>query len=280
MNPITRGLAGQGGDGQPAPSRPSSPSFSGSPGGGGGSGAPLPNERGFIEGLESRRGILPRSLPEPNPQPLPLCAFEQCGQHVEQAYFTIVEAAAPVIAAGASAWFGLRRINVRQQLAQEIRVIGVHYHLLPCNSTGAALQGAAAPIAWGDAQGLTAAIVVGVNLPIQLGAWSSAPAFIAGIDGVAAAPVAASRVTSIGTTRYITAPIRFPTGTFADVRCNVNTNSIDLAGEQYPVRSGENLDVALVMSRDYIHGVTGQVCGLAQVGLVLGHTINDRPFRQ
>lgn len=279
MNPIAHGLAGQGSfpGGTPvAPGVAAGPASSS--GGGFGGGQPLPNERGFIENLRTQAGVVRPGYVMPPPQPRPACAIEQCGAHTEQAYFTIVEVNNPTIATGQAAWYGLRKINVRKALGQEIRVLGVHYYLLPTNPNGTPLNGAATPLAWGDAQGLTAAIVVGVNLPSQLNSWISAPAYIAGIDAIAVSPATSSRVTGANVPRYIVAPIRFPTGTFDQATPNINAGFITLEGDQYPVRAGETLDVALVVGRDAITG-TGQFCGFAQVGVVCGHTINDRPFQ-
>lgn len=244
-----------------------------------GAGLPLPGDRGFVENLRTRSGIVRPGYQMPPPQPRPPCAIEQCGAHTEQAYFTIAQVTNPTIIAGQSAWFGLRKIAVRQELAQEIRILGVHYYLLPTNPNATALNGAATPLAWGDALGMSAAIVVGVNLPVQLNAWSSAQAYIAGIDSIAASPATSSRLTASNVPRYICAPIRFPTGSLDQVTPNFNAGFITLEGDQYPVRAGETLDVALVINRDQISGQTGQVCGLAQVGVICGHTINDRPFQ-
>lgn len=281
MNAISRGLQGQTGGTPPVgvARPPSQQGAGGSAAGDVGGGAPLPFEKGFMENLRTRPGIVRPGYMMPPPQPRPACAIDQCGSHTEQAYFTIVELAAPVITAGQAAWYGLRRIRVRQELGQEIRVIGVHYHLLPTNPNGTAFNGAALPLAWGDTLGLSAAIVIGVNLPIQLNAWTSAQAYIAGIDTVAAAPVGASRLSGANMPRYIVAPIRFPTGSVDQITPNFNTGFISLEGDQYPVRANETLDVALVVGRDNVNGLTGQFCGMAQVGVVCGHTINDRPFQ-
>jgi len=247
----------------------------------GGSDGELPDyEHGQIAGLTINRGTPSKPRRPIVPEERLACGSQQCSCHVETAYFTRINLTAPTIAAGQSAAYGLMKLDVRQRFGQEARVLGVHFHLLPCDVNGTGLGTASAtPLPWGDARGLSAALLVGVDLPTQLGAWSSLTAYAAGLELNQASPPASAAASIVTGARYLCSPIRFPTGTFDQVTPNFNSGTISFEGDQAPVLAGESLDVALVMDRVFVTGQTGQICGCAQLGIVIGHTINDRPFR-
>lgn len=247
----------------------------------------IPTERGSIAELETTRGTPPPAGPTPRPIARPPCAYEQCHQQVETAAFAWIDVALPALEvgdAGLSYWYGLRSIDVGRAFAQQIRVIGLHYRLLPCDVAGVGYPGMSNPLAWGDATGLSAAVLIGVNLPCRVGAWTLARSYAQGvnitalpnwqrntgvIDGAAADPALP---------RLLFGPLRFPTGQLSDVAPNVAESDISLQGDCAPVVLGERIDVALVVDTAYVANRTGQLAGFAQIDLVLGHTIATKAW--
>lgn len=86
-----------------------------------------------------------------------------------------------VFTAGMSAWFGLRRLRVGVDVPQ-CALAGATFIMLPCDSAGAGFGGTPG-IAWGDARGISAAVVVDRGLHwVQVGAWTSGPANLPAIE--------------------------------------------------------------------------------------------------
>lgn len=291
MNPKhhLRGLGGQGDYVAPGIVAGRPGHFSRASGGPGpGPGDVLPTERGTVADLRTSRGRIPVVPPMPEPVARPRCAYDQCRESIESAWFAWIEVANPTINSGDSAWFGLRKINVADWLSQEVRVLGLHYRILPMDVAGVGYSGMSAPLAWGEATGMSAAIVIGCNLGIDVGRWVSKPAWVAGLN-VSAMPIwqrnSGTSTSASGAVpgspqmpQYLFGPLRFPTGQLSDVSPNVAESDISLQGDMSPVRYGDTLDVALVVDRAFINGRTGQIAGFAQVDLVLGHTMNFKPF--
>ena len=178
------------------------------------------------------------------------------------AWFNAVPVAAPTIASGHSAWFGLERLKAGDNIDQELLVSGIEAELLPADVLGA--YGGSSPLAWGDAGGLAAAIVVGIDLPIQRGAWTSAPALVPGIE------TTQTTGQTIGGDTRVLWYATFPTGKLTDT----TPNKWHLVKSWGPVVSripqGRNLDIALIVRRSMIHNQTGNVFGHASIIVTAG----------
>lgn len=252
-------------------------------------GAPnaIPTERGSVADLRTTRGGPPPGNPTPRPIARPPCAYEQCHQHVETAAFSWIDVNLPSLEvgdAGLSYWYGLRSIDVGKSFAQQVRVLGLHYRLLPCDVAGVGLAGMSNPLPWGDAAGLSAAILVGINLPCRVGTWALARCYAQGLN-IGALPIWQRNTGQIDGTaadpdlpRLLFGPLRFPTGQFSDVSPNVAESDVSLQGDCAPVVLGERIDVALVVYPGYVANRNGQIAGFAQVDLVLGHTITTKDW--
>lgn len=289
MHPKHRhsGLRGQGDYAAPGMVAPRS---SGSVTFGAGIGAPgmIPSERGAVADLRTNIGAVPDVPPKPPARARPRCAIEQCRQSIESAWFSWIDVAAPTIASGNSAWYGLRKINVAEWLSQEVRVLGLHYRMLPLDVAGQGWNPMSNPLPWGTAAGMGAAIVIGCNLGIDVGNWIDKPAWVAGLNitniptwqrNSGQHPTPAGLVAgSPQAPAYLFGPLRFPTGALSDVSPNIAEADISLQGDMAPVLYGDSLDVALVVDRQYVNGLTGQIAGFAQVDLVLGWTMNFKPW--
>lgn len=188
-------------------------------------------------------------------------------QRIEPAYFHQISVAAPTITSGEQAWYGLRRIDARRDLGGDAVLMGVRYVMKPSDSAAAGITGVATPLAWGDAQGLSAAIVVGKRLPIQLGVWSSYAAHVPGIDAGGTAAAHTINSASVRPAEYLSWK-SFPTGTWSDTKPEDKESYDDFGGECMEIRQGETVDVALVMRGSYVSGQTGTIVGLADVRLL------------
>lgn len=247
----------------------------------------IPTERGAVADLRTSHGVPPPANRTPRPLARPTCAYTQCQQHVETAAFAWIDVNLPALEigdAGLSYWYGLRSIDVGKAFAQQIRVLGLHYRILPADVNGVGLAGMSNPLPWGDAAGLSAAILIGVNLPCRVGAWSLARCYAQGLN-VGGLPLWQRNTGAIDGSasdpdlpRLLFGPLRFPTGTFGDVSPNVAESDISLQGDCAPLVLGDRLDVALVVYAGYVANRTGQIAGFAQVDLVLGHTITTQDW--
>lgn len=181
------------------------------------------------------------------------------------AWFTELDVSSPTIDAGVSAWYGLRRIHVDRDTGQEVGISGFQLTLLPADVDGAADLDA---LGWGSTTGIAAAIVIGTNLPITAGGWSSGPAHMPGIED--AAPCHLSVTPG---RRYIHVQ-PFPTGKFTDTVPAQVSIIREFGAFVYRVPVGSTIDVALVCRRAQVHAQSGKIYGYADCRLKLGNQIS------
>lgn len=197
---------------------------------------------------------------------------------IMRGYFAQISVNAPTINPGEAAWFGLRRVIAGRDVAQEFSLCGVAMTLLPTDSAGGALTGYTNPLAWGDTRGITAAIVVGKNLPIKEEDWTSAVAYLPGIDFGLASQGAASKL-SANPLREYDVEQSFPTGTFRDTAPNKPPLRWSFAPHVKRFRRGEALDIALVVRGDQINAKNGTLAGYASVAVTLGLSQSEADFK-
>lgn len=189
----------------------------------------------------------------------------------ERAFFCQI----PILAAGTgtnsgeAAWYGLRRLKVPYDTGGEVSLSGLWARMLPPDY-GAAGNPNTTPLAWGTARGGGAAIVVGVGLPIQLGAWTSAAAYIPDLDSSSAnnATLDSGRFTPPN--NQIVIP--FPPGNFDSSASapNIFAGPIPMMGGAIRVTVNQTLDVAFVVGRQYVTGQTNKIIyGLGDVTMFL-----------
>lgn len=195
-----------------------------------------------------------------------------------RAYFHAIATPVSVVFAN-QAWYGLRRITPKS-FGGEFELAGLTMTLLPTDSDGGALTGfATAPIGWGDTRGLSAAIVVGRNLPIGKGAWSDAPAYIPGISFGDGSPDSTTLDTPDANFPEYIAVAGFPTGKFRDTAPNKPPFRWSYAPHVMRFAGGDSLDVALVVRGTTVNNINlGPIVGLADVSLTIGRVDSDRDF--
>lgn len=185
-------------------------------------------------------------------------------------WFTAITVAAPAIAAGNSAWYGLRRVKVQTNNDQELLINGIEAEALPADVDG---TGGSGSMAWGSASGLRAALVVGVDLPIQPGAWTSAPAAIAGIETsgtyLNSSQVEDSRIIWFAS---------LPTGKFTDTAPQKWHIVKSWGAFTKRVTAGRSLDIALVVNRTAVNGLSGTIYGFGSVTVSAGLTETQDAF--
>lgn len=155
----------------------------------------------------------------------------------------------PTIAAGTSAWYGLKSWRVGENL-RPCFFNGYRFELSATNPTAAVdsdYTTAGNIAAWGNADGYGAAVVIGINLGINEGQWSSGPNNIpfvetaVGAEGVGPAE------------RFV---LHFAPGSQGDTprpfvsRVSQTTPLAIVLGER------TSLDVALVVRQSQVNGVT------------------------
>jgi len=190
-------------------------------------------------------------------------------------------------ASGNAAWFGLRRIvSGEQPVCSEFGLEGFHIDMLSCDvdgvgfgaRVGAYVAGVAyTALPWGDTYGTTAAIVIGVNLPMKLNGWTEAPCAVPGIaDGDAAMPVADRQVDN--PPLYLDA-YNFPVGKVGG-DCGWLSQQVEFT-RLHRVPKGSTLDVALVLGRNYVNGLADAhlICARVRVGLRLCLLDPTKQFR-
>jgi len=176
-------------------------------------------------------------------------------------WFRAIEVDAPSIPTGNFAWFGLSRTIIHATNDQEIWLAGITAELMPPDVDGAAGGSA---LAWGESTGLGAALVVGANLPIQLGQWTASPATVAGLGD--------SAINTVGTQCRPLWSTTFPTGKMTDSTPNKWHIAKNFAPLVYRFAAGSSLDIALVVNRVPIDGETGTIYGYASVQANVGQT--------
>lgn len=205
------------------------------------------------------------------------------GYRIIPAYFGAIQVPAGLTAGYDAYWYGLRRFTPFKDSDQEITCVGANIELLPCNVDGVDWLGltSAATIPWGDVQGVTAAIVIGRNLPIQEGEWRAARAAspLLNTDPLAGPGDLSNEHTS---PEYFCVQ-GFPTGklaiggTYNEGATAVNKINVGRQFSPYVNRitQGNTLDVALVMRSIFIEDQPdpGWISGFANVRLLVGNTI-------
>jgi hypothetical protein len=178
---------------------------------------------------------------------------------------------AVTIPSGLSAWYGLNRIRVDADTAQDVLVASIQAELMSTDpdATGAN-TGAASPNDWGTAQGQGAAIVVGIDLPIELNEWTAAayygPDVEAGGNDLVSQRMLSPYMWTLG----------FPPGKWGASTLERIVVTRSFVPFVQRVTKGSSIDIALVVRGSQISGITGQICGLAKVDVCLGQTIHTR----
>lgn len=206
-----------------------------------------------MNGITTRRGDVPARSIYPNgslrgaERPL-VMQFPELA--VLRFGFRSIPLAAPSIAAGASAWYGIKSWRIPDDIGQQMFLNGVRIELGACNPTPAAdadYTTVGNVAAWGTINGTGAAIVVGINTGASEGTWTSGPSNIPFVETTA-------NGLSGGPDGMMV--FHFPPGKQEDspqpavFRTNTTT---PLA---IPLGQGMRLDVALVLRRAYVNGVT------------------------
>jgi hypothetical protein len=187
--------------------------------------------------------------------------------------------------AGMCAWYLLRRIYVGGQAnTPELAYVGADIDMLSCDTLGKGIPGVVADVGvlangsalpWGDVMGDSAAMVVGINLPIgNVGTWTMAPADIEGIDNVTGAtPAVTTRLSQQnGQAEYLHVE-HFPPGYYD--RAAVSNLGWLRATRNYfggvrPINAGSTVDIALCLSARYVNntalsGFTRVICGRGSI---------------
>lgn len=196
-------------------------------------------------------------------------------ERVAPAYFHQI--AAPigaVIPARCSAWYGLSSLSPGQNGLPEFGFAGCDVDMLSPDVSGTGITGQVNPVAgadpkavaWGDANGNGCAMVVGINLPCGVGAWSYAPADIPGMDPGVGYGAARTLGSQNGANDYLLVE-HFPPGDLG-----LGTGWIrafrNILGSVRPVPTGSRLDIALVIGAKYLQGLaagTRIVCGRGSI---------------
>lgn len=185
---------------------------------------------------------------------------------IERAYFHMLQVNTPAIPAGMAAVYGLRRIAPNPAIGLGVALMHVSAELLPSDSGGTG-AGFPDPLAWGDVKGVSAAIVIGKGLDMEVGTWRAAWYDLPGIDlGNAAAVARTLRNTQQPTSYY--AVFNFPAGAYSDADVLLDVRERPLAATAARIVAGESLDVALVVKGDNVNGLSGTISGFANVSMV------------
>lgn len=168
-----------------------------------------------------------------------------------------------------SAWFGLAKFVVGvPPIEQDCYLDYFATQLNPPETSAAGLN-----TVWGTTSGTGAAIVIGTNLPSVLGAWSSAPCAIPGLEtGINVFADSVSRFAAV---------VTFPTGDFGDTAPNKPFLPIPLGKVAWRFRQGENIDIALIVRGTQVNNVSGstkQVRGHALITARIGLTQTTQGF--
>lgn len=168
---------------------------------------------------------------------------------------------------GGPVWYPLLSVNVRA-LGREVSFNSLTIEQASCDVDGG---GGAGALAWGNNRGSAAALVVGVNLPIDRVnyGWSSAPCNRVGVDTTIRKAHEFNRdfAWSIG----------FPMGKFTDSPPFVRafTKGFGILAARIP--DGATIDVALVLRGDALPAA-GAIYGYAAIQLHFAPTVNVGRF--
>ncbi|GMV73011.1 MAG: hypothetical protein DYG93_11230 [Leptolyngbya sp. PLA2] len=180
--------------------------------------------------------------------------------------FTAIAVSNPTI--GASAWFKFQslRVGIDGELAQPSAVSWIGVEMLPTDNAGSA------GIAWGDARGHGAAIVIGRNLPGPFQEWYSYPSNVVGVEtsGVSLL-LGRSTLESL----FVTT---FPTGKYNDAAPNKGA-PVRYFPHPARLRRGDSLDMCLVVRGSQINGQTGTLTGGVIVQVAVAPPYPDSVLR-
>jgi hypothetical protein len=232
----------------------------------------LRNLRRRIDGVEAITG----STPPESKQREALVTGERTlldafiGAGVVTCGFRNISLSSPSINPGFSAWYGLGSWGP-DDLGGEAAFVGYSATLNPPNYSGVAdgeFSNTGNIAAWGTAFGGGAAVVIGVDLPAVRGQWSSGPANVPLVE--AGAQGAAATYASGVDERVV---LHFPPAT-TDLTNPVPrlVVSAQFTPLHVPITRGKRLDVALVVRRSSVHGVTktAGITGYLAVSCMLG----------
>lgn len=186
---------------------------------------------------------------------------------------------------GVARWFGLRRLRIPEDFAQEVTLFGSTITQLPPNVAGVDFDDlvGAETVPWGNRHGSDCAIVIGRNLPIIPNAWTSAPCFAAGLD----ADGSANSSADIPNPSEYFAVQYFPTGELVGSDDDTTIlNKIVTTRQMSPYVArfthGNTLDVALVMKGEYVEGLGEEkfLSGFADVRLMIGQVNAGQGFTE
>lgn len=178
---------------------------------------------------------------------------------------------------GRSAWYQLRRIRIDEDTQQEVTFVGAHATLLPTdnNGAGSTIYGVAAgdALGWGDAQGISAAIIVAKNLRhLTDGQWTHAPANLHGIE------TGNMHVERPAPYLHV---FSFPTGALDDAAPHKSEPRVTFAPYPPKLTLGDTLDIALVVRANQIVNTSGSaryIVGYADIRLLLGQLLDSGNF--
>lgn len=177
------------------------------------------------------------------------------------------------IAASCSAWYGLKRLTP-DSVGQQFFLNGYQAVLSACNVTPAADSeyAAADQAAWGTVDGTGAAIVIGTNLPVTPGAWTSGPNNVFGVElNVVDMPAVTNNIV-----------LHFPPGKQEDAPRPALYQSTQTTPLAIMVPQGATLDVALVVRRAQVNGITkiDGIIGRVFGQLFLSGTVHNQELMQ
>ncbi len=181
--------------------------------------------------------------------------------------------AGDAIASGESAWWLLKSIDAKN--AGDFLFHGADIDLRPTDPTGAATPSAGTITAWGDTNGISAAIVIERNLGLRAGQWNSRRVDLPAIEN----DQAAGQVTPDTARNYMIAE-SFPAGNFTDAVPSRTFSARRFLPAALRIARRDTLDVALVMRGTYVDtpAATRIIVGYAKVEIYTSPVIVQREW--
>lgn len=173
-------------------------------------------------------------------------------------------------ASGSSAWYGLAKLNIPDEVNQPVFLDYAAATLSPTNPSATGTN-----LVWGELNGTGAAIVVGLNLPSQLNAWTAAPVYVPGVENSTNGNLFADTVSPYA------AFFQFPNGDNDDTAPARVFLPEPMGKVAFRIPEGSTLDVALVVRGSQVVNSSGSdktLQGHATVTLRLGLTRNPIAF--
>lgn len=155
------------------------------------------------------------------------------------------------VPAGNDAWYGLAEVSPKT-FGSQLVWTGYRVELSAMNPDGADdgefnVGSANAPAAWGYDYGIGAAIVMGINLPCTLGAWTAGPAGVPFVRSSSGPFDPATRDRLV---------MHFPTGKQNDTPKPSLLRANQTTPLAHPIPDNARVMVALVVNRAWINGIT------------------------